>query len=158
MGPYARKRKSMKSIDHRGKPWYLLQSSSDTTKSVLCLTWSNVVSLNPRWTYYKQFKLKWKEMYVLTSVCKSNWSLTIFVPFGNVTFAFWFLFFCLAGALPFCDWDNPGFPKYKAAVGGGGGSIFLYDSDGVLSFDSLRGVNCIFSLAWGGGDEELCFP
>ena len=65
---------------------------------------------------------------------------------------------CLAGALPFCDLDNPGFPKYKAAVGAGGGGIFLYDSDGVLSFDSLRGVNCIFSLAWGGGDEELCFP
>ena len=58
-----------------------------------------------------------------------------------------------------CDLDNPGFPKYKAAVEGGGGrGIFLYDSDGVLSFDSLRDLNCIFTLTEGFGDEELCFP
>ena len=83
---------------------------------MLNLEQCSVVSLNPRWTYYKQFRKEKIDCSV------SGWCINL------------------------CDLDNPGFPKYKAAVGTGGGGIFLYDSDGVLSFDSLRGVNCIFSL------------
>ena len=32
----------------------------------------------------------------------------------------------------------------------------FYDSDEVL-FDSLKGVNCIFSVTKGGGEEQLFF-
>ena len=160
MGPYARKRKSMKSIDHRGKPWYLLQSSSDTTKSVLCLTWNNAASYHSTHGEHTTNSLKRKRNVCFNKCLEVQLITYNFCPVRKCNFCLLVFVLCLAGALPFCDLDNPGFPKYKVAVGvgEGGGGIFLYDSDGVLSFDSLRGVNCIFSLAWVGGDEELCFP
>ena len=149
MGPYARKRKSMKSIDQSGKPWYLLQSSSDATKRVLCLTWNNAASYHSTHGEHTTNSLERKRNISFNKSLQVQLITYNFCPVLKCYFRWLVFVLCLAGALTFanlCDLDNPGFPKFKAAVGEGGGCIFLYDSDGVLSFDSLRGTDCIFSL------------
>ena len=65
---------------------------------MLNLEQCSVVSLNPRWTYYKQFRKEKIDCSV------SGWCINL------------------------CDLDNPGFLKYKEAVEGGegGGGAYFY--------------------------------
>ena len=75
MGPYSRKRKSMKSVTTQRR---ITQPSEHTTSS-----------------------LKTKRNICSNKYFKSNWTFTIFVPFWDVTFAVCFFFLCLAYALSF---------------------------------------------------------
>ena len=101
MGPYARKRKSMKSIDHSGKPWYLLQSSSDTTKSVLCLTWNNAGLYHSTHGEHTTKSLKRKRNVCVNKSLQVQLITYNFCPVLKCNFCLLVFILCLAGALPF---------------------------------------------------------